>query len=147
MIKIVHGSQSKNKYLFNKLADKSFKEINELDKKVNLDDLIDRYKSYEEFNKYDNALDLIDKIRNGETDLVKNNQNIFKIRLGEIKKEVKNQKNEKNTIHNIEMLYEARKEAIKFFDDYSLLISEAKNKAKNNTSSKGLKILIPKKML
>ena len=45
------------------------------------------------------------------------------------------------------MLYEARKEAIKFFDDYSLLISEAKNKAKNNTSSKGLKILIPKKML
>ena len=149
MIKIVHGSQSKNKYLFNKLADKSFKEINELDKKVNLDDLIDRYKSYEEFNKYDNALDLIDKIRNGETDLaeVKNNRNIFKIHLGEIKKEVKNQKNEKNTIHNIEMLYEARKEAIKFFDDYSLLISEAKNKAKNNTSSKGLKILIPKKML
>ena len=116
---------------------------------MNLDDLIDRYKSYEEFNKYDNALDLIDKIRNGETDLAeeKNNRNIFKIHLGEIKKEVKNQKNEKNTIHNIEMLYEARKEAIKFFDDYSLLISEAKNKAKNNTSSKGLKILIPKKML
>ena len=42
----------------------------------------------EEFNKYDNALDLIDKIRNGEIKLaeVKNNQNNFKIHLAEIKK-------------------------------------------------------------
>ena len=45
------------------------------------------------------------------------------------------------------MLYKARKEAIKFFDDYSLMISEAKSKAKNNTCGKGLKILTPKQML
>ena len=45
------------------------------------------------------------------------------------------------------MLYKARKEAIKFFDDYSLMICEAKNKAKNNTSGKQLKILTPKQML
>ena len=45
------------------------------------------------------------------------------------------------------MLYKARKEAIKFFDDYSLMISEGKNNAKNNTSGKGLKILTPKEML
>ena len=45
------------------------------------------------------------------------------------------------------MLYKARKEAIKFFDDYSLMVSEAKNKANNNTSGKGLKILTPKQML
>ena len=45
------------------------------------------------------------------------------------------------------MLYKARKEAIKFFDDYSLMVSEAKDKAKNNTSGKGLKILTPKQML
>ena len=45
------------------------------------------------------------------------------------------------------MLYKARKEAIKFFDDYSLMISEAKNKAKNNISGKGLKILTLKQML
>ena len=43
-------------------------------------------------------------------------------------------KEPKNTKYNIEMLYKARKEAIKHFDDYSLMISEAKNKAKNNTS-------------
>ena len=39
------------------------------------------------------------------------------------------------------MLYKARKDAIKFFDDYFLMASEAKNKAKNKTSGKGLKIL------
>ena len=44
------------------------------------------------------------------------------------------------------MLNKARKQAIKFFDDYSLMISEAKNKAKNNVSGKRLKILTPKQM-
>ena len=62
----------------------------------------------------------------------------------EQKKEVKNWKSIKNTIYNIEMLYEARKEAIKFYDDYSLMVSEAKNKATNITSGKGLKILMLK---
>ena len=56
-------------------------------------------------------------------------------------------KQQKNTIYNIETFYKARKEAIKCFDDYSLIVSEAKNKAESNTSSKGLKILMPKKML
>ena len=44
-------------------------EITELDKKVNHDDLICRYKgkiSNKKLDKYDNALDLINKIRNGE---------------------------------------------------------------------------------
>ena len=62
----------------------------------------------------------------------------------EQKKEVKNRKSIKNTIYNIEMPYEAKKEAIKFYDDYSLMVSEAKNKASNSTSGKGLKILTPK---
>ena len=40
------------------------------------------------------------------------------------------------------MLYKARKEAIKFYDDdYSSMMSEAKYRA---TNWKGLKILIPK---
>ena len=43
------------------------------------------------------------------------------------------------------MLYKARNEAIKFYDDYSLMSSEAKNKAK--TEGKGLKTLTPKQML
>ena len=68
--------------------------------------MIYRYKGNtrnEEFNKYDNALDLMDKIRNSEIKLaeVKNNQNIFKIHLSQIKKGAKKSKEQKNTIYNI----------------------------------------------
>ena len=42
------------------------------------------------------------------------------------------------------MLYKARSEAIKFYDDYSLMMSEAKTKVTKGT---GLKILTPKQML
>ena len=46
------------------------------------------------------------------------------------------------------MLYKATNEVIKFYDDYSLIVSEAKNKAKNQiTKNKGLKILTPKQLL
>ena len=42
------------------------------------------------------------------------------------------------------MLYKARNEAIKFYDDYSLMMSAAKSKAKENeTKGTGLKILTP----
>ena len=42
------------------------------------------------------------------------------------------------------MLYNARNEAIKFYDDYSLMVSEAKTKATKGT---GFKTLTPKQML
>ena len=42
------------------------------------------------------------------------------------------------------MLYKARNEAIKFYDDYSLMMSEAKVKA---TQGMRLKILSPKQIL
>ena len=66
--------------------------------------------------------------------------------MGEIKKgnNKKRSKEQKNTLYNIEMLYKARKEAIKFYDDYSLMVSEAKNKPTKGT---GLKILTPKQLL
>ena len=57
----------------------------------------------------------------------KNDQLNFKSRLGRIKKVVKNQKS-RTTICNIDTLYKARKGAIKFFDDYSSMVSEAKLK-------------------
>ena len=41
------------------------------------------------------------------------------------------------------MLYKARKETIKFFDDYSLMVSEAKTRVKR----KRFKILTHKQML
>ena len=42
------------------------------------------------------------------------------------------------------MLYKARNNIIKFYDDYSSMISEAKYEA---TKGKALKILTPKQML
>ena len=52
-------------------------------------------------------------------------------------------------MYNIEMLYKARNDAIKFYDDYSLMMSEAKTKAKWNDTTKGtgLKIFTPNQML
>ena len=86
----------------------------------------------------------MDKIRNDETKIygVNNDQINFKSYLGEIKKGSKKSKEQENTIYNIEILYKARKEAIKFFDDYSSMMSETKNKSTKGT---GIKILTPKK--
>ena len=47
-------------------------------------------------------------------------------------------------MYNNETLYKARNEAIKFYYDYSSIMSEAKIKATKGT---GLKILTPKQML
>ena len=56
----------------------------------------------------------------------------------------KRSKKQKHALYNIDMLYKARNEVIKFFDDYSLMVSKAKNKATKGT---GLKILPPKQLL
>ena len=47
-------------------------------------------------------------------------------------------------MYNIEVLYKARNEAIKFYGDCSSMISEAKYRATKGTE---LKILTPKQML
>ena len=43
------------------------------------------------------------------------------------------------------MIYKAINEAVTLFDEYPSMVSEAKNKAKNE--GKGLKILTPKQLL
>ena len=58
-------------------------------------------------------------------------------------KKGKKSRERKNTLYNIETLYKSRSEAINF-DDYSLMMSEAKTKTTKGT---GLKILTPKQML
>ena len=99
------------------------------------------------FNESDSALDIINTIQDGKKGLadVKNNQQYYKLYLGEIKKGAKKPKEQRNTVYNIEMLYKARNEAIKFYDDYSLMMSEAKTKSKQNNATKGtgLKIITP----
>ena len=88
MLKIL----SKQKEIFNVLVDERLEKITDLDKKVNSDDLIYRYKGNTadaKFDKFDSPLNIINKIQNGEISLaeVKNNQEKFKSYLGEIKDE------------------------------------------------------------
>ena len=140
---------SKQKEIFNELVDETLEEITDLDEKVNDDNLIYRYKGRiadAKLDKFDNALDIIDKIRNGETSLtdVKSNQAKFKSNLTEVKKARKNRtKGQKDTLYNTVTLYKARNEAIKFYDNYSSMMSEPKLKATKRTI---LKLLTPKQM-
>ena len=127
---------SKQREIFNELVDERREKITDSDKKVNSDDLIYRYKGSTadaKFDNFNNALNIINKIQNGEISLadVKNNQEKFKTYLGEMKKGNKRHrsKEQKNTLYNIEMLYKAISEAFKFYDDYSLMMPEAKTKA------------------
>ena len=78
------------------------------------------------FDRFDNALDTI----SGKISLAdaKNNQDKSKSNLGEIKRgnnKIRS-KEQISTLHNIKMLYKASNKAIKFFDDYSSIMSEAK---------------------
>ena len=63
---------SKQREIFNELADERLEKVTDLDKKVNSNDLIYRYKGNTadlKFNKFDNAFSIIDKIGDGKTDL------------------------------------------------------------------------------
>ena len=69
----------KQKEIFNEFVDERLEKVTDLDKKVNSNDLIYRYKvntPHLNFDEFENALALIDKIRDGKISLtdIKNNQ-------------------------------------------------------------------------
>ena len=141
----------KEKEIYNKLAEESFEKINSLGKKVDTNKLVFKYKgniSDEDFSKFDNALDLINKIRDGEISLneAKDEQAKLKSSIGEMKKVQKRflLKERREATTNIENLYNTRKAAIDCFDEYTSRQSEARRQAKIGT---GLKTLTPKQML
>ena len=81
----------KEKEIYNKLTKESFEKINNLVKKVDTNKLVFKYKgnsSGKDFSKFDNALDLINKIRDGEISLneVKDEQTKSGSDMGEIKR-------------------------------------------------------------
>ena len=66
--------------------------------------------------------------------------------LKNIRKGNKNAK-QSEILANLNMLYNAREEAIKFIEDYGSMILEAKRLAREDQVGKGLKILTPNQML
>ena len=146
---------SKQKEIINKLVVKRLEEISGLDKKVNPDDIIYRYKGFTgdtKFNEFDDTFSLLDKIKDDKTSLAdaKSDQAEFKSNLSEIKKGNKRlrSKEQKKVLYNIvilyvmlilnAMLYKTRISVIGFFDDYSSMVSEAKFKATKGAGFKAL---------
>ena len=66
--------------------------------------------------------------------------------LKNIRKGNKNAK-QREILANLNMLYNAREEAIKFIEDYGSMILEAKRLAREDQVGKGLTILTPNQML
>ena len=62
----------KEKEIYNKLTEESFEKINNLDKKVDPDKLVFKYKGKTadaDFKEFDNVLSLTNKIKDGEISL------------------------------------------------------------------------------
>ena len=99
------------------------------------------------FSKLEDPLTFLNKIKKGETSLEEariEQQNYLEY-LNVIRKGNKNAEKRK-TLANINMLYNARNDAIKFIEDYGSMILEAKKLAREQEGT-GLKILTPNQML
>ena len=114
----------------------------------NLENAIYRSKKIYDFSKLNDPLTVLDEIKKCGTSLeqAKNNQKNYLEYLNIIQKGNKNLEQRK-TLANINMFYNARDSAIKFIEDYGSMILEAKRLAKEDQEGKGLKILTPNQML
>ena len=99
-----------------------------------------------EFNRSEDPLEFLNDIKTVQISLeeAKRLQQEYEEYLKKIPKENKSAE-QKKTMANIDALFDARNNAIKFIEDYGSMILEAKRLAK--LEGKGLKILTPKQML
>ena len=99
------------------------------------------------FSELEDRLTFLNEIKKGETSLeeAKATQQNYLDYLNIIGKGYKNAEQRK-FLANINMLYNARNDAIKFIEDYGSMILEAKKLAREQEGT-GLKILTPNQML
>ena len=69
---------------------------------------------------------------------------MFKSNLNKTLEERFKSEEQQSALKNIKLFYKSQEAVIKLFNDYSLIMSEAKYKTKHE---EGLKILTPKQML
>ena len=141
---------SKERKIFKDIYKKRLDKIEELNNKIDYDDLdYVVFKSNMEYNFSieKDPITFLNDIKKGETSLeeAKNRQKKYLHYLNIIRKGNKNAEQRK-TLANINMLYNARKDAIKFIEDYVSMIIEAKKLAIEQKGI-GLKILTPNQML
>ena len=100
------------------------------------------------FDNLDEPLTFLNNIKKGEISMKKaiEQQHIFFKYLNLIRIGNKND-NQKRTLANVNMFYNARDNAIKFIQDYGSMILEVKRLAKEDQEGTGLKILTPNQIL
>ena len=155
IIKINYYIQKKEKsiyliYIFKDIYNKRLDKIEELSNKIDYDNLkyvaINNITTYN-FSDITGPITFLNEIRNGEISLedAKTVQQYYLDYLNIIRKGSKNAEQRK-TLANINILYSARNNVIKFIEDYSSMILEAKKLAREQEGT-GLKILTPNQML
>ena len=113
----------------------------------NVEYAVYRSKKIYNFSQLTDPLTLLDEIKKGKISLeqAKNNQQNYLEYLNTIRKGNKNPEQRK-TLANINIHFNARDSVIKFIEDYGSMILEAKKIAKEQEGP-GLKILTPSQML
>ena len=141
---------SKEREIFKDIYNKRLDKIEELDNKTDYNNLKyvvtssgDEYR----FNKIEDPISFLNKIKSGKILLkeAKDQQQNYYNYLNTIRRGNKNT-SQKRTLANINILFNARDNAIKLIEDYSSIILKAKKLAKEQEGT-GLKILTPNQML
>ena len=141
---------SKEREIFKDIYDKRLDKIEELNKKIDYNNLKYVVVSSDDeysFDKLKDPIAFLDDIKKGKISLkeAKDQQQDYFNYLNIIRRGNKNA-NQRKALANINIHFNARNSAIKFIEDYSLMILEAKKLAKEQEGT-GLKILTPNQML
>ena len=148
---------SKEREIFKDIYNKKLDEIEKMNNKIDYNDLEYVVLSNDmacNFSVEKYPISLLNDIKSGKTTLkeAKDAQENYRYYLNIIRKGNKND-NQKRTLANIKMFYNARDNAIKVIEDYGSMILDARRLAEEqkgtgaNEMSERLKILTPNQML
>ena len=142
---------SKEREIFKDIYNKRLDKTKELNNKIdygNLEYVVVGTGDEYDFNHFDDPLTLLINIKKGKISINKAieqqynfHKNLNTIRIGN------KSDNQKRTLANINMFYNARENAIQFIKEYGSMILEARSLAMKEQEGKGLKILTPNQML
>ena len=141
---------SKEREIFQDISNKKLNKIEELANKIDYNDLdyvvLSKDMEYN-FSIEKDPISLLKAIKDGEISLkeARDRQKNYLQYLNIIRKGQKTSV-QKRTLSNIENHFNAREKAIKFFEEYSTMVLEARRLAKEQEGT-GLKILTPNQML
>ena len=141
---------SKEREIFNDIYNKRLDKIEELNNKIDYDNLkyvvVSSGKKFY-FDGLENPIAFLNDIKKGKISLeeAKNKQQNYRNYLNVIRRGNKNA-NKKNALANINIHFNARNSAIKFIEDYGSMILETKKLAEKQEGT-GLKISTPNEML